>query len=484
MVGSHSGGASKLLSVCLHGRNDEYGGNFRYHLSLTLNFLASNLAQLDCLDEVEVLVTDWNSPTPLAEVLDLIPEACRVTSFIEVDEKTALLRNHADTDYHTSISQNVSLRRARGKYILMIPADGLLTLPMLRQMMALLHNDLVTTFAPEKTCMGLIRKFIPNSFRTPRSPRAFGEIETYIAENDQNLMSGRHLPGLLSGFGGLLISNELCAELRGFSEKLGGWGYQDIELGLRINAKYDLVNISHLGVYVYDFEPDDQFKQTKAQRINNMPEVTESPNDANWGLGDYGFAVTVPDSRTNVTVPETAIRSASEVAERALREENVLDAMSMIFASSESASFAEVFCEDAACSKLLTRQNSAATIHIVIPEKSHAVYDPRMSVAVSTALDEDRHKGALRFFPGVDAWVTGTRSLPVYDVILFHAGQKDETSAKAFQFAVERVSPTGVLVFSGEGATVAALADGVGGIVSSLNEVLHVFSQPKTEQEA
>ena len=57
---SQPGDQSKLLTVAVTGRNDDYMGNFKYRLTTCLNYLARNLRDLGRLDEVEVLVTDWN----------------------------------------------------------------------------------------------------------------------------------------------------------------------------------------------------------------------------------------------------------------------------------------------------------------------------------------------------------------------------------------------------------------------------------------
>lgn len=42
---------SKLLSVVVTGRNDNYMGNFKYRITTCLNYLARNLKELGCLND-------------------------------------------------------------------------------------------------------------------------------------------------------------------------------------------------------------------------------------------------------------------------------------------------------------------------------------------------------------------------------------------------------------------------------------------------
>lgn len=72
---------SKLLSVVVIGRNDNYMGNFKYHLTTCLNYISRNLKDLGRLDDVEILVIDWHSDIPLSKVLALGLEARQIWDF-------------------------------------------------------------------------------------------------------------------------------------------------------------------------------------------------------------------------------------------------------------------------------------------------------------------------------------------------------------------------------------------------------------------
>ena len=59
-----------LLSIITCGKNDQYAGNFLQRLQLNLSKLESNLKKFNITD-VEILVTDWGSETPLHTILDI-----------------------------------------------------------------------------------------------------------------------------------------------------------------------------------------------------------------------------------------------------------------------------------------------------------------------------------------------------------------------------------------------------------------------------
>ena len=79
-----------LISFCLSGRNDSYGGDFLWRLKTSLNLLASNLALLDRPRAAEVVITDWGSKTPIHTVLELGDAARAITRFIVVPPDLAV----------------------------------------------------------------------------------------------------------------------------------------------------------------------------------------------------------------------------------------------------------------------------------------------------------------------------------------------------------------------------------------------------------
>ena len=100
------------LSLVICSRNDNYSGNSLYRLQATLNYLALQVASLDRLDGVEVVVTDWGSETPLRQVLALTPDAARITHFLEVPRAIARDKQ-GDSPFAEVMANNAAIRRAR-----------------------------------------------------------------------------------------------------------------------------------------------------------------------------------------------------------------------------------------------------------------------------------------------------------------------------------------------------------------------------------
>jgi len=61
-----------LLSIIISTRNDSYGGNSVWRLETALNFFAKNAKDLDILHQVEIIVADWGSQSPIRKELKLI----------------------------------------------------------------------------------------------------------------------------------------------------------------------------------------------------------------------------------------------------------------------------------------------------------------------------------------------------------------------------------------------------------------------------
>ncbi|MEJ2038014.1 MAG: hypothetical protein P8X55_03665, partial [Desulfosarcinaceae bacterium] len=78
-----------ILSLIIGARNDSFMGNFQWRLSTALNFIADSLKQIGRMNDVEVVVCDWGSQTPLHQVLPLTPQAAEITRFVIVPRDLA-----------------------------------------------------------------------------------------------------------------------------------------------------------------------------------------------------------------------------------------------------------------------------------------------------------------------------------------------------------------------------------------------------------
>ncbi len=86
-----------ILSICLSGRNDNYGYDFKRRFIRAMDFLAWSADRAGVPDKIEVVFTDWDSEVPLSKDIALTEKAAAMVRFIEVPPEIAKQMNH-DTD--------------------------------------------------------------------------------------------------------------------------------------------------------------------------------------------------------------------------------------------------------------------------------------------------------------------------------------------------------------------------------------------------
>ena len=127
--------AAPLLSVVVTSRNDDHGGNALYRTQLFISGLIEQVNRYNI--EAELLIVEWN-PSPdrpkLAQVLTwpCTTGPCAVR-FIEVPVTIHRRYEYSDRlPLYQMIGKNVSIRRARGRFILATNIDILFSDEMAR----------------------------------------------------------------------------------------------------------------------------------------------------------------------------------------------------------------------------------------------------------------------------------------------------------------------------------------------------------------
>lgn len=274
-----------LFSVCVSGRNDNYCGNFKYRLESSLNLTARNIIRLGLEGRGEIVVCDWNSDTPLRESLRLNEEARKVCRFVEVLPEVASHYRAGKSPFNSAVSVNVAFRRAAGEYLVQVPGDVFFPLHSLKALSDLLSKDLPCGFSPKDSLMVVRRKMFPWQY-TDDEP-TIDEIERFLIHSFDLLEIGDHFPGLNAGMGSVIMSRHLCEEIEGLDESLVGWGYSDIEQGLRLNNRYPLVPLSYYGIYSIELDSKPTVRQAGTQGNMNPYWVVPrslNRNQPNWGL--------------------------------------------------------------------------------------------------------------------------------------------------------------------------------------------------------
>lgn len=291
---------SKLLSICINGRDDDYMPDFRYRITTTINHLARSLKHMGRLDDVEILVTDWGSYVPMSQTLELSPEAVEITRFIYVPLDVIRATQEGKDNFHTARAANVAIRRARGKYILSYAADTLIQEYSLAQMLRLFKGELHLPFKTEQTYFMIPRFDVPWQFVERRPNLEEWDRYLILFAKSSPLEPVKYFSNF-GGAGALLTSHFLWKELRGCDENNTGWGWTDNDLGMRVSQNYPWISLTAFGVFLYHMEhPSTGRRQSALSKPNPHHFKTSlNANNNDWGLGSYELEIQAPQIKSS-----------------------------------------------------------------------------------------------------------------------------------------------------------------------------------------
>lgn len=329
MTDEPTSGDKKLLSICAMGRDDDYDPDFKYRLTTTLNYISRNLLQLGRLNDVEILVTDWGSEVPLAESLVLSPQAAEICRFIYVPPAVIRSLQDGKEDFHISMAANAGIRRAQGEFILISAGDTLIPRHALEMILRILEDSLGLSLSirAKETLFLCPRYQIPWQF-VVRQPGLEAWDRYLLLSGSELKYEDYSLLAIGSGAGGFLMHRDLWQEARGLDEQLGGWGFQDIDLGLRVSQRYPWLGLSSVGVNLYHMghapggRRVDAVANPNPMRYNWNVEV----NSEGWGLAEYQFqeqrsgAVGASKAVAVVEVNHTSIEKSKQRIEEIVKE--------------------------------------------------------------------------------------------------------------------------------------------------------------------
>jgi len=288
-------GPSKLLSICMFGRDDDYMLDFRYRITTTINHLARSIKNLGQQDKVEILVTDWGSHVPMAHTLELSPEAAEVCRFIYVPPEVIRATQEGRDDFHTTRASNVAIWRACGKYIMVSGADTLIQEHSLAQMLRLLSGEIHLPIEVERTFFMIPRFDVPWQFLERRpNLEEWDRCLLLIAKNTP--IEPTKWFASFGGAGALMIHRRLWHELRGLDESLSGWGWSDEDLGLRVSQRYPFLSLSILGILLYHMghSPTGRRQSAVLKANPHFFNPAMQVNDEDWGFGNIEMELQRP----------------------------------------------------------------------------------------------------------------------------------------------------------------------------------------------
>lgn len=234
------------LAICLFGRNDDYMPDFLYRMTVTINFIAASLKRVEKLDDVEVVVLDWGSEVPLSKVIDLSFEAKRITRFIYVAAEPA-------GKIPLCSAFNLVVKNAKAEYVSFCGADALIPSASFDAIFRVIDGK-TSIQDPHLKYFNCGRHVLPH--QVVESQPSVAGWERFLRLNSWQLEKQQAYGGFLYGNAGfLLFHRNMIAEAKGLNELFNsGWGWNDIDLTVRLLHKYQWHDLAHEGFLLYDME--------------------------------------------------------------------------------------------------------------------------------------------------------------------------------------------------------------------------------------
>lgn len=228
-----------LLSILLQGKNDKYGadsqgnGGVDQRLKITTNKLSDNLAKLNNSD-VEVVLCDWCSDNKIVNSLmtDRHPSFKCIYVPQEIGKKYS-----KNSNYSIAHAYNVAFKKSHGEYVIFWDSDCFITYDNLNRLVDFTKNLQMSN--NKNTFFWGSRYHLPRASYNNIDHFSFTDkfIETTPLSNL------RHDKINTTNFDGramsLLFSREIGEDSSCWWEELPYWGWQDIELHLRLKHKYN-----------------------------------------------------------------------------------------------------------------------------------------------------------------------------------------------------------------------------------------------------
>lgn len=307
-------GKKPILSLILCSRNDEYMGNSKWRLEITLNYIANTVYELGRENDVEIIVTDWGSKIPLHNVLQLNRFAKRLVTFINVPQKLAK-ELQKDSPFSEVHALNAAARRVKGQYIGRIDQDTLAGKIFFKKFFDLYEGSQTTEVPLDSALLFANRRSIPYrfAFQCP----SIGHVDRFIRLFGSSLkvwLRKSNWPDVFwtSYVGIWMVHKDLWYECSGYDEQLIYYDLMEVDMISRLKQKYEVVDLGKL--VNYDFYHLDHYPSRRywsiifANRKANCnvdfdkPPEEFHPNNDDWGL--IGYPLEMISDSTKLTAAE------------------------------------------------------------------------------------------------------------------------------------------------------------------------------------
>ena len=274
-------------------------GSPMWRLAVSLNYLSEHIFQLHLEHEVEIIVSDWGSEVPIADVLELSEKSARLCHFLEIPrKKTEELQK--DSPFAEVFALNAAARRARGEYIARIDQDTLVTSNFIQQFFEAVHRPDQLSFDMKNSYMFASRKQLPFGF-VCKQPSIQDLHALIVSQGSYLFIEELTYCYWASAVGILMAHRSIWEASGGYDERLIYYWYMDVDFGTRLTRHYPIVNIGK--IFGYEFYHLEHFPVSKSDgsksRSSHRKRNSEwsrsfdkpnlNPNGPDWGLVRYDF---------------------------------------------------------------------------------------------------------------------------------------------------------------------------------------------------
>ena len=274
-----------LLSIVIHGRNDNYNPHFLSRLEYSLEYASYCLENLNIKNFLRFTISDWGSEIPLRDALNLTKKCSEIIDFVEVDSKVAKLYGDPLSNfYNCGLAYNVGIKRSESIFVGKSAHDYIMSENFLINLYNFLKGNIYKLSEKENSFFVVPRKNLPEDLfqKTP----SFEYLNSWLLkageiEADRSVKHG--------GAGGLYItSKENWEKLGGIDERYTRWGVMEYDLFMRANYYGIWYDTSRFGVWQYKIPRGDAKLRNKALSNRNVNKkwfsIDRNPNGLNWGL--------------------------------------------------------------------------------------------------------------------------------------------------------------------------------------------------------
>ncbi|CAH1789474.1 unnamed protein product [Owenia fusiformis] len=274
------------LSWLYCSRNDVYRGQAMARLRLSLRSLLRGLRESKLLDVSEIIITDWNSHTPLyneSTFNEILAKENAEIPFFVIHICEEIAQKYAESEFSEPHSLNVASRFAHGEMLIRLDQDTMVGPAFFKW----LNNQRILNWPNHNKAWFSGRR--DTSKEEYDSVMAHGY--QFIKEHEKEIGHWSHKRDFLGGaIGVLAVPKDVFQCIGGYNENNIYFGFMEYGIYCRLhNLNVPIININYFGMSIHA-----PFYHIWHERSDNKKwndEFSNFSNNEYWGLSNESLPV-------------------------------------------------------------------------------------------------------------------------------------------------------------------------------------------------